>query len=176
MRPSATRPATGRCTFRSLSAGSWMGERLKLDACENAFRAPRTPKTRHQQRCSADVRAKYVSSDGNRDALRRMEGRQASGRSPVDPPEPAVAFAQPQARLRRGASAVGSASRARSVHRRSQAVGEVGLSEPPKSDALPALAPASLVDASRPRAFARSRMAPSVRRRSSPQPQEGADA
>src|SRR6516165_10607561 len=75
-----------------------------------------------------------------------------------------------------GASAVGSAPRARSVHRRSQAVGEVGLSEPPKSGALPAPAPASLVDASRPRAFARSRIAPSVRRRSSPQPQEGADA
>ena len=75
-----------------------------------------------------------------------------------------------------GASAVGSASRAGSSHRRSRAAGEVELSEPPTSDALPASAPASLVDASRPRASARSRMAPSVRRRPSPQPQEGADA
>ena len=70
-----------------------------------------------------------------------------------------------------------SASRAGSFHRRSQAAGEVGLSEPPTSDALPASAPASLVDAPRQRALARSRMAPSVRRRrSSPQPQEGTDA
>jgi hypothetical protein len=118
-----------------------------------------------------------VSSGGNRDALRRMEGRQASGRSPVDPPEPAVDSRHRKLDFVGGVSAVGSASRAGSSHRRSRAAGEVELSEPPTSDALPASAPASLVDASRPRAFARSRMAPSVRRRrSSPQPQEGADA
>ena len=72
-----------------------------------------------------------VSSGGNRDALRRMEGRQASGRSPVDPLEPAVDSRHRKLDFVGGVSAVGSASRAGSSHRRSRAAGEVGLSEPP---------------------------------------------
>jgi len=133
-----------------------------------------TPKTRHQQRWWCRRSAKYVSSGGNRDALRRMEGRQASGRSPVDPPEPAVDFAQPQARFRRRGL-----------------VQFAPLHEPDHFiDVRKLLARSSFADirrlASIGTSFARRRSKPTSfrsiadgpsvrRRRSSPQPQEGAD-